>query len=50
MVAEFDRIPENAKTIVQRRRRGELDVEISIIDKNISSLKNKLRGMDALHK
>jgi len=28
LVAEFDKIPENAKTIAQRRRREELDREI----------------------
>ena len=45
---EFDKIPENAKTIAQRRRKGDLEREISILDKNISSLKKKLRDMQAL--
>lgn len=50
LVREFDRIPENAKTIAQRRRKEELDREIKIVNKNISNLKNKLREMDALHR
>lgn len=48
--AEFDKIPDNAKTIAQRRRREELDTEIKIVNKNISGLKNKLRELDALHR
>ncbi|CDW71884.1 cop9 signalosome complex subunit 7b [Stylonychia lemnae] len=47
---EFDRIPESAKTIAQRRRKEELDREIKIVNKNISNLKNKLRELDALHR
>ena len=50
LVREFDRIPENAKTMAQRRRKEELDREIKIVNKNISNLKNKLREMDALHR
>ena len=50
LVREFDRIPENAKTIAQRRRKEDLDREIKIVNKNISNLKNKLREMDALHR
>ena len=45
---EFDKIPESAKTIAQRRRRGDLEREIKILDKNISSLKKKLRDMEVL--
>lgn len=48
MVMEFDKIPENAKTIAQRRRKGDLEREIKIINKNISSLKKKLRDLQAL--
>ena len=45
---EFDKIPENPKTIAQKRRKEELDRELSILNKNIASLKTKLRDMDAL--
>lgn len=45
---EFDKIPDSAKTIAQRRRKGDLEREIKILDKNISSLKGKLRDMQAL--
>ena len=37
LTAEFDKIPENAKTIAQRRRKEELDREIQILAKNISN-------------
>jgi hypothetical protein len=50
MQDEFDKIPENAKTIVQRRRRDELDRELAILGNNISSLKKKLRDFDVLHR
>ena len=46
--AEFDKIPESAKTIAQRKRREELEREINILNRNISSLKSKLRDMGAL--
>lgn len=46
--AEFDKIPENAKTIAQRRRREELERELDILGKNIGSLKAKLRDLEAL--
>jgi predicted nucleic acid-binding Zn-ribbon protein len=46
---EFDKIPENPKTIAQKRRREELERELSILNKNIASLKTKLRDLDALH-
>ncbi len=45
---QFNKIPENAKTIAQRRRKEDLDREISILNKNISSLKHKLRELEAL--
>ena len=45
---EYDKIPENPKTIAQKRRKEELDRELSILNKNIASLKTKLRDMDAL--
>ena len=45
---EFDKIPENAKTIAQKRRREELERELSILNKNIASLKTKLRDFGAL--
>jgi len=44
---EFNKIPESAKTIAQRRRRDDLEREISILNKNISSLKNKLKELDS---
>lgn len=44
--AEFDKIPENAKTIAQRRRREELERELGILGKNIGSLKTKLRELE----
>ena len=46
---EFDKIPENAKTIAQKRRREELERELGILHKSIANLKNKLRDLDALH-
>jgi predicted nucleic acid-binding Zn-ribbon protein len=45
---EYDKIPESAKTIAQKRRRADLEREMKILDKNISSLKKKLRDMQAL--
>jgi predicted nucleic acid-binding Zn-ribbon protein len=45
---EFDKIPENPKTIAQKRRREELDRELQILNKNIASLKTKLRELDAI--
>ena len=50
MQAEYDRIPENAKKIDQRRRREELERDIKGINSSISGLKNKLRELDALHR
>ncbi len=44
---EFDRLPENPKTMIQKRRREELERELSILNKNIASLKTKLREFDA---
>ena len=46
---EFDKIPENAKTIAQKRRREELERELGILHKSIANLKTKLRDLDALH-
>jgi predicted nucleic acid-binding Zn-ribbon protein len=45
---EFDKIPENPKTIAQKRRREDLERELSILNKNIASLKTKLRELDAI--
>ncbi len=45
---EFDRLPENPKTIVQKRRREELERDLAILNKNIASLKTKLRDLDAI--
>jgi predicted nucleic acid-binding Zn-ribbon protein len=47
--AEYDKIPENAKTIAQRRRREDLERELGILNRNIGGLKNKLRELEALH-
>ena len=47
--AEFDKIPENAKTIAQRRRKEELEIELDILGKNIASLKTKLREIENSH-
>ena len=44
--AEFEKIPENAKTIAQRRRREELERELDILNKNIYSLKTKLKDFE----
>lgn len=49
-MAEFDKIPDGAKTIAQRRRKEELEREIQTSNKNISGLRNRLRELDALHK
>jgi len=45
---EFDKIPEAAKTIAQRRRREFLEQELKVINKNISTLKSKLRDLGEL--
>ena len=45
---EFDKIPENPKTIAQKRRREELERELSILNKSIGSLKTKLREFGQL--
>jgi hypothetical protein len=51
MQAELDKLPENGhRTLAQRRRREELERELAIVGKNVSSLRNKLRDMDALHR
>ena len=47
--AEFDKIPENPKTMAQKRRRTFLEGELKLISKNIGSLKQKLRDMGELH-
>ena len=46
--AEFDKIPENAKTIAQRRRREDLERELGILNKQIGGLKTKLRELEAI--
>lgn len=46
--AELDKIPENAKTIAQRRRREFLEQELKVVNKNISTMKQKLRDMGEL--
>ena len=46
--AELDKIPENAKTIAQRRRREFLEQELKVVNKNISTMKQKLREMGEL--
>lgn len=43
---EFDKIPENPKTLAQKRRREDLERELSILNKNIASLKTKLREFE----
>jgi len=45
---EFDKLPHHPKTIVQKRRREELDRELQILGKNIGNLKQKLRELGAL--
>jgi hypothetical protein len=47
--SEYSKIPEHAKQIAVRRRREDLELELSILDTNIANMKNKLRGMNALH-
>ncbi len=47
-MAEFDKIPENSRTIAQRRRKQDLERELGIVGKNISNLRNKLRELGAL--
>ena len=44
--AEFDKIPDNAKTIAQRRRKEDLERELDILNKNIYSLKTKLKDLE----
>ncbi len=38
-----------AKTNAQRRRKDDLELELSILNKNVSSLKQKLRDMNAIN-
>ena len=45
--AEFNKIPENAKTIAQRRRREDLERELDILNKNIYSLRTKLKDLES---
>eukprot|EP00347_Sterkiella_histriomuscorum_P014376 403361104 len=45
---EYGKIPENPKTIAQKRRKQELETELQILGKNIASLKSKLRDCGAL--
>lgn len=47
--AEFDKLPENPKTIAQKRRREELERELGILGKQIAGMKSKLKELDALH-
>ncbi len=42
-------VDKGAKTNAQRRRKDDLELELSILGKNISTLKQKLRDMNALH-
>ena len=46
--AELEKIPENAKTIAQRRRREFLEQEMKVIGKNLGLLKGKLRDLGEL--
>ena len=46
--SEFDKIPENAKTMAQIRRRQFLEQELKLLNKNIGTLKQKLRDMGEL--
>ncbi len=46
--ADLDKIPENAKTIAQRRRREFLEQEMKVIGKNLGLLKGKLRDLGEL--
>ena len=44
-------MPESGpRTIVQRKRREEVERELTITNKNISSLRNRLRELDALRR
>lgn len=42
-------VDKGAKTNAQRRRKDDLELELSILSKNISTLKQKLRDMNVLH-
>lgn len=44
---ELSRIP-NSKTAAQRRREGELELELDIVNTNISNIKSKLLNLNAL--
>lgn len=45
---ELNKIPQNAKTAAQIRRRTFLESETRLLSKNIGTLKNKLRDLEAL--
>jgi len=45
---ELAKIPENAKTMAQIRRRQFLEQELKLLGKNIGSMKSKLRDMGEL--
>ena len=46
---ELEKIPDNAKTIAQIRRRDFLEKDLKTLGSKISSLKNRLRDMGELH-
>ena len=48
---ELDKLPESGhRTIAQRKRREEVEKELSIASKNISGIRIKLKELDALRK
>lgn len=49
--AELDKVPESGhRTMVQRRRREELERDLKLIGGSVSGIRNKLRDLDALHR
>jgi hypothetical protein len=48
--SELVKLPDNGKTMAQRRRKEDLDMEVGILNSNINSLKTKLRDLNVLHK
>ena len=42
-------MPERTRKIKEKKRKEELEMEMSILGGNINSLKQKLRGLQVLH-
>ncbi|CAG9326093.1 unnamed protein product [Blepharisma stoltei] len=46
--SEYSKLPAHSKSRASKLRRDQIEEELSVVDRNISNLKSKLRGMHAL--